>query len=89
MKNSITIKLIDGIFDQLTAKEIILTMINKKIEFLELNSFSDLVKYNQKDEQLEARIEELKKERLNYLQFIQKNKENQFKIASEINIEVQ
>ena len=42
------------------AKEIILTMIDKKIEFNEMSSFRNLVTNNNKDLNLEARIQALK-----------------------------
>lgn len=81
------IKLIEGTFKESEALDIILSMINKKIEFHELNSFSNLVKLNKQDDQLQKRIEVLNEERQNFIKFIELNKNREFKITSEINIE--
>lgn len=88
MNKELKLKLIDGIFGQSDTNDIILSMIDKKIEFNELNSFRDLVKLNKKDVDLQNRIDELKKERQLFIEFIQLNKHQQFKIQSEINIQI-
>lgn len=88
MKKPLKLKLIDGVFDQLEINDIILSMIDKKIQFHELNSFRNLVKHNKKDEVLLNRIAELKKERQTFIEYINTNINHKFKINSEIKIEI-
>lgn len=87
MKNALKMKLIDGIFELSEMNEIILTMIDKKIQFHELNSFRNLVQHNQKDAKQQDRIEELKKERQLFIEYINSNINENFKINSEIKIQ--
>jgi hypothetical protein len=87
MKNALKMKLIDGIFELSEMNEIILTMIDKKIQFHELNSFRNLVQHNQKDVKQQDRIEELKKERQLFIEYINSNINENFKINSEIKIQ--
>jgi hypothetical protein len=62
MKKELKLKLIEGIFDQSDTNEIILSMIEKKIQFHEINSFRNFVKHNKKDAKLQKRIDALKKD---------------------------
>lgn len=87
MKNALKMKLIDGVFELSEMNEIILTMIDKKIQFHELNSFRKLVQHNEKDEKQQDRIEELKKERQLFIEYINSNINENFKINSEIKIQ--
>jgi hypothetical protein len=88
MKEEFEIKLINGVFDNTDTTEIILSMLNKKIEYHELIHFSKLIKYNEKDLQLENRIEALKKARQSFIEFLSLNKDSVFKIQSDIKIDV-
>ncbi|MEI8141914.1 MAG: hypothetical protein WCG90_03500 [Chitinophagia bacterium] len=88
MKNELVIALINGVFDSLDATEIVLSMINKKIEYHELNSFSNLIKFNEKDVHLEDRIDALKKDRDLFIAYINSNKDKTFKIQSDIKVEI-
>lgn len=87
MKNKQIIKLIDGVFDQENAREIILTMIDKKIEFNEMNLFSKLVKENVKDTALEKRTEALKQAKQQIIAYFNPSNLQAFKILAEIQIE--
>jgi len=88
MNDELKLSLINGVFEHLDTKEIILSMLDKKIEFHELNSFRNLVKLNKKDLNLEKRINELKKARILFVEFINSNKDKNFKIDSEIMIKI-
>jgi len=88
MKKELVITLINGVFDSLDATEIVLSMINKKIEYHELNSFSNLIKFNEKDVHLEDRIDALKKDRDLFIAYINSNKDKTFKIQSDIKVEI-
>jgi hypothetical protein len=88
MNNELKISLINGFFDHEDATEIILSMLDKKIEYHELNSFRNLVKLNLKDLNLEKRIDELKKTKSLFIEFINSNKDKNFKIDSEIMIKI-
>lgn len=87
MKKELKLCLIDGIFNANDISEIVLSLIEKKIEFNELNSFRNTVKFNKKDEQLEKRIEALKNARKSFLAFTKENEKASFKIASDIIIQ--
>ena len=86
MKNQIKLNLIDGLFDATDMTDVILSMIDKKIEFNELISFRNFVKFNKKDLNLRQRIEDLKQTRTKFLEFAKNNHYAKFKIQSEINI---
>lgn len=88
MKKEFETSLINGVFDKTDSTDIILSMLNKKIEYHELKSFSNLVKFNEKDFYLEDRIDELKKARQLFIEFINSNEDKSFKIQSEIKITV-
>jgi hypothetical protein len=88
MKNEFETILIDGVFDNTDTTDIILSMLNKKIEYHELKSFSNLIKFNEKDVHLENRIVALKKSRQLLIEFINSNKDSVFKIQSEIKVKV-
>ena len=88
MKKELTLKLIDGVFDNSDTTDIILSMIDKKIEFNEMYSFRNLVKFNKKDMNLQSRIDELKKARMSFVEYVNLNKNASFKLESEINIKI-
>ncbi|MEO5910986.1 MAG: hypothetical protein ABIP95_08865 [Pelobium sp.] len=82
-------KLIEGIFSAKDAREILLTLIEEKIKFHELKSFSDEVKTGAKNNQSLLKIEELKNTRVNILSFLVKDehKNESFHLTSSIEIE--
>jgi hypothetical protein len=88
MKQEFVTTLINGVFDNKDATDIILSMLNKKIEYHELRSFSNLIKFNEKDICVEDRIEELKNARRLLIEFINSNRVSTFKIQSEIKVKV-
>lgn len=88
MKKELTLKLIDGVFDNSDTTDIILSMIDKEIEFNEMYSFRNLVKFNKKDVNLQSRIDELKKARMSFVEYVNLNKNASFKLESEINIKI-
>ncbi|MBK0383455.1 hypothetical protein I5M32_10830 [Pedobacter sp. SD-b] len=63
-------KLIDGVFNAVDAKEILLTLIDKKIKFHELKSFSNEIKAGSTDGESLERVEELKKTRDHIILFL-------------------
>jgi|DEB19_MinimDraft_3_1074340.scaffolds.fasta_scaffold31070_3 hypothetical protein len=87
MKEIYDITLIDGLFEETNAKEIILTMIDKKIEFNEMSSFRNLVTNNNKDLNLEARIQALKLAKQELIHFLKNDNNKKFKISAKIKIE--
>jgi len=86
MKKQLKLNLINGLFDASDMTDVILSMIDKKIEFNELTSFRNFVKFNKKDLNLQQRIEDLKQTRTKFLEFAKNNQDAKFKIQSEINI---
>ena len=86
MKKEHSLTLINGIFDNADTIEIILSLIDKKIKFNEINSFRNLIKSKEQDKNLEKRIEELKKARVSFLEYMHFHKKDSFKIDSIINI---
>lgn len=82
-----TIKLIDGVFDKESAKEIILTMIDKKIEFNEMHSFRNLINNNQRDSDIEDRIKSLKKAKLGIIEYLNSATLSDVKIDAIIKIQ--
>ena len=82
-----TIKLIDGVFDKESAKEIILTMIDKKIEFNEMHSFRNLINNNQRDSDIENRIKSLKKAKLGIIEYLNSATLSDVKIDAIIKIQ--
>ncbi|MEZ4955933.1 MAG: hypothetical protein R2825_20410 [Saprospiraceae bacterium] len=61
MKNSNSVKLIDGVFEAADAKEILLSLINFKINFHQRRIFSLEERFGTIEEASLKRIEELKK----------------------------
>lgn len=63
-------KLIEGVFTTKDAKEVLLTLIDQKIKFHELKSFSSEIKFGKADKESLQRVKDLtqtKDEILNYL----------------------
>jgi hypothetical protein len=88
MKKEFETSLINGVFDNKDTADIILSMLNKKIEYHELKSFSNLIKFNENDIHLEERIVALKKARQLFLEYLNSNRNSVFEIQSEIKVKV-
>jgi hypothetical protein len=87
MENNHVVQLIDGNFDLASAKEIILTMIDKKIEYHEMNSFRSLVTSNLNNANIESKIKELKLTKQRFIDYLNAAPTGKFKISAAINIE--
>ena len=83
MKKEFETSLINGVFDNKDTADIILSMLNKKIEYHELRSFSNLIKFNEKDIYVEDR-----KARQLLIEFINSNRDSAFEIQSELKVKV-
>lgn len=59
MENEYNYKLIEGDFSIEEAKKMLMSLISSKINFHNLNSFSDYVRFNRDSKKLENRIAEL------------------------------
>lgn len=87
MENNHIVQLIDGSFDLKSAKEIILTMIDKKIEYHEMNSFRSLVTSNLNNVSIESKIQDLKQTKQRLIDYLNNAPTGNFKISATINIE--
>ncbi|WP_222621650.1 hypothetical protein [Pontibacter cellulosilyticus] len=83
-----TIKLIQGSFTCEEAKEILLEIITKKINFHNLKNFSSIIRFDEQDEEQRSRLEELREAKEQVLRLIEEAKRNnkKFVIESTINI---
>ncbi len=83
------IKLIDGIFTADEAQEIILSLIQAKIHFHEINNFASLEQTGTPDAIAQYRISELQAERKKVLEFIRQanQKPCMVKVTSTISVE--
>jgi hypothetical protein len=91
-KSNLSIKLVDGTFTANEAREILLALINKKINFHELKSFQSWEKNHQADlSPFKARISQLEKERKLLQRFIELHEENQtdFEVKGELHISIE
>lgn len=86
-----TIKLIKGSFSAHEAKEILLNMIDGKINFHKIKSLSSLVQSNQPNQVSEQRIQELKESKEQFLAFLEKAKKEgrSISIESTINLSLE
>ncbi len=91
MSTNEDITLIKGKFDPANAKDILLNLINYKINYHELKNFSLEERYGKKDQLSEQRIQELKNSRIQILKLIDHAVHNghQLKINSVIKIEIE
>jgi dihydroorotase len=88
MNNTEKITLINGVYKQEDAKEILMTVFNEKVKFHELKQFSMKVCFGKEDEAINNRVLELK-ESMNKIEAIilAAKAENKFiKIQAEVNI---
>lgn len=83
-------KLVEGTFDAKDSEEILLTLIEQKIKFHELKSFSDEVKTGKKHIESLNKVAELNKTRAKIKEFLNSdaNKSSLFNILSTINVEI-
>ena len=90
MENKYQYKFIEGDFSTEEAKTVLMTLINNKINFHNLNSFSDYVKHNGNSEKSKKRISELITTREAILKLIEEaeKKELKLSIKSDISIEL-
>lgn len=86
-----TTKLIKGSFDSSEAKEILLNMIDSKINFHKIKSLSSLVRCNQPNKGSEQRIKELKEAKEEILALIIKAEKKgcSLRIESTINLSLE
>lgn len=82
-------KLIEGVFSAKDAKEILLTLIEEKIKFHELKSFSDEVKIGTKNNESLLKIKDLKGTRAKIIEVlnVEDTESKNFNINSFIEIE--
>jgi hypothetical protein len=72
-----TIKLINGLFTPEEAKEVLLDMINKKINFHNLRNFSSQVHFDHADAESVERIKELQGAKARFLALMEEAKAEQ------------
>ena len=83
-------KLVEGTFNAKDTEEILLTLIEQKIKFHELKSFSNEVKTGKKHAESLQKVEELNNTRKKIKELVSSdaNKSSSFSILSTINIEI-
>jgi hypothetical protein len=88
MKNTKTLKIIDGNYTFEEAKEILMSMFLSKINFHNLKNWSAQERFGKLDETAQIRIPELRKEMQKLEEILMEAKANNKKlvISSEINI---
>jgi hypothetical protein len=81
-------KLIEGVFNAKDAREVLLTLIDKKIKFHELKSFSSEIKFGKADEESLQRVNDLTQTRQEIIKYLRSkiNDELAFNIKSFIEI---
>ena len=88
MKLKEPIKLIEGKFSPEDAKEILLELINHKINFHKLKNFSSEERFGQSIEGSKKRIEYLKKAKQKIVKIIDKANDNNNNLRLESSIEI-
>jgi hypothetical protein len=81
-------KLIEGVFSVSDAKEILLTLIEEKIKFHELKSFSDEVKLGKKSEDSLIKVADLRATKANIIAFLSQDK-NRPNVSINSSIEIE
>lgn len=89
MENKKSIKLIEGEFNVSDAKEILVNLIQSKIQFHEKKEFSSLIRFGLKDSNSVKRIANLKKEMLELREFIQDLNEKKHKLIINTTIKIE
>ena len=89
MEETHTFKLIDGIFNESDARNVLLTIVSAKIQFHSLQNFSNTIRFGNAPIQSENRLNELKEldKDLRELFDTAKEKGLKFKILSTIKID--
>ena len=89
MKENFNYKLIDGVFSPLEAQKVLMDLINTKINYHGLDSFSNHIRFNTEISSSKYRIEELKKTAESIKELIELAEQNniQLKVNSMISIE--
>ncbi len=82
-------KLIEGVFSAKDAKEVLLTLIDQKIKFHELKSFSSKIKFGKADEESLQRVNDLTQTKTDIMKYLVNKVDNglSFSIKSFIEIE--
>lgn len=85
---SLEIDLINGSYNSAKGAEIICHLLNEKIKFLQLNNFSELVRFGEQDQEMVERTENLKSaiQEVQELLKSAKNSKELFRIESKITI---
>lgn len=83
-----TIKLIDGQFTPEEAKEVLLDIIAKKINFHNLKNLSSQIRYNHPDQASQERIKELEKAKAQVLALVQEARSEQSSMVIEATIHI-
>lgn len=83
-------KLIDSNYTASEAREILLAIINSKIQFHQIKTFSHDIRFGRRDEHSENRIKELEETRRAITQFLQEHQHGDitFDVASTLTIKV-
>jgi len=89
MENQHEYKLIDGEFAVEEAKKIVMSLLTSKINFHNLNSFSDYVRFNKDPEKLKKRVVELTATREEILKLMEKSEEKGMKLNIKSNITIE
>ena len=87
MKKVYSVDLINSFFSKQEATELILGLINYKIELHSNKLFSSQVKYGVEDEDSKYRLELLSKSRDQIKALLNQSEETHFKLSAEIKIE--
>lgn len=87
MKQLYTIDLINSYFSKQEASEVILSLINYKIDLHSTKLFSNKVKYGIEDEDSKYRLERLCASRDMLKSFLNETEDTHFKLTAELKIE--
>lgn len=90
MEKTEKISLIEGLFEPIEAKEILISILTNKIQFHQLKNFSLVERLGKEDENSKRRIPELKNSIEQMLEIISRANElnKRIKISSVINIQL-
>ena len=90
IKKANKLKLIQGVFKADKAKDILLTLIDSKVQFHQLNNFSSQIRHGNQDEFSLERIQDLKELKKNILKILDYADFNgqELQIDSSINIKI-
>lgn len=85
---SVEIDLINGSYNSADSAEIVCHLLDEKLKFLQIRNFSDQVRFGEQDEEINRRIEEIKKASQEAREFLKSDQsgKKKFKIESKITI---